>query len=114
MHFLDIDEHVAVGALLQLHLQLVDLGALAADDDARTRRADNNAQLVARTLNLHRTHARGLELVAQLFLQLYVFQKQLVVIALNEPARPPRLGVSKAKSVRMDFLSHALTSLLSS
>src|SRR6266700_3243383 len=106
MHFLDVDKDLARGAFLQVNLELVNLRAFASDDDPRTGRADDDAQLVARTLNLDRAHARRLEFVLQLFLQLYIFQKQLVVIALHEPARPPWLGIAKAKSVRMDFLSH--------
>src|SRR6516225_490851 len=92
VHFENIDVHVAAGALLDLLLQLVDLSALAADDDARTRSADDDAQLVAWTLDLNRADARRLELVFQLFFQLHVFQQQFVVVALYEPARTPRLG----------------------
>src|ERR1700757_2272265 len=106
MHFSDVNEHITRGAFLQLHLQLIDLGALAADDDPGTRRADNDAQLVARPLDLHRADACRLELIPQLILELHVFEKQLVVVALYEPARPPRLGVAEAKSVWMNFLSH--------
>src|SRR5262249_14147828 len=45
-------------------------------------------------------------LLPELVLQLDVFEKKFVVIALHEPARPPRLGVAETKSVWMDFLSH--------
>ena len=83
MHFLDVDEHLAAGALLQLGLELVDLRALASDDDARTRRRDDDAQLVAGTLDLDRADARRLQLVLQLSLQLDVFEQQLVVVALR-------------------------------
>src|SRR6266567_7608549 len=114
MHFLDVDKDLARGAFLQVNLELVNLRAFAPDDDPRTGRANDNAQLVARTLNLNRAHARRLEFVLQLFLQLYIFQKQLVVITFHKPARPPRLGITKAKPVWMDFLSHAITSLYSS
>src|SRR5262249_46866171 len=107
MHFLDIDEHFPRSALLQLLLQLVDLRALAPDDDSWTRGADNDAQLVPRTLDLYGADARGLEFVLELFLELDVFQKQLVIVALHKPARPPRLGIAEAKSVWMDLLSHS-------
>ena len=82
IHFDDVDEHVAVGALAKLGLQLLDLGALAADDDAGTRGADQEAQLVARALDLHRAHAGSLQLLAQLRLQLHVLDQELVVLAL--------------------------------
>src|SRR5215469_12832100 len=108
MHFLDIDEHFPRSTLLQLLLQLVDLRALAPDDDSRTRGAYDDAQLVPRTLDLHRADARGFELVLELFLELDVFEKQLVVVALYKPARPPGLGIAEAKSVWMDLLSHSV------
>ncbi len=106
MHFLDIDEHFPRGAFLHVLLQLVNLRAFASDDDPRARRADDDAQLIARPLDLNRADARGLELFFQLLFQLHVLQEQLVVIALHEPARPPRLGKAETKSVWMDFLSH--------
>ncbi len=52
MHFLNIDMHFAGCLLLQILFQLVDFRALAPDDDSRTRRLDNDPQLVARTLDL--------------------------------------------------------------
>src|SRR6185437_2437555 len=82
----DVDKHVAVGALAQLRLELLNLRALAADHDAGTRGADDEAQLVAGALDLYRTHAGGLQLVAQLGLELHVLDKELVVVALREPA----------------------------
>src|SRR5581483_8409764 len=66
MHFLDIDENIlAPGALLQLALELVDFRALASDDNSRPRRLDDDAQLVARALDLDRADARRLELLFQ-------------------------------------------------
>jgi hypothetical protein len=78
VHFLDVYVDLAVGALLYVLLQLVDLRAFATDDDARPRGADDDAQLVARPLDLDRADARRLELVLQLGLQLDVFQQQFV------------------------------------
>ena len=103
----DVDEHLARGALLDVGLQLVDLRALAADDDARTRRADDQPQLVARTLDFNRAHAGSLQLLAQLSLQLDVLDQQLVIAALDKPARLPRLVDAEAEPIRMDFLSHS-------
>src|SRR5271157_4936517 len=98
--------HLARRPLLQILLQLVDFRALAPDNDPRTRRLDNDPQLVAWTLDLNRTHARRLELFLQLGLKLIVFEQQLVVILLDKPARFPRLGVAEPESVRMNLLSH--------
>jgi len=91
MHFLNIDMHLARRLLLQILLQLVDFRALAPDDDSRARRLDDDAQLVARTLDLDRAHACRLELFLQLGLELVVFEQQLVVILFDKPARLPRL-----------------------
>src|ERR1700691_1177421 len=52
VHFLDVDKHFARRALLQVDLQLVDLRALAPDNNSRPRRLDDDPQLVARPLNL--------------------------------------------------------------
>src|SRR5579863_10288384 len=51
VHFLDVDKDFARSAFLQFGLELVDFRALASDDDARPRRLDNDAQLVARPLD---------------------------------------------------------------
>src|SRR5277367_1436459 len=98
--------HFAGGAFLQVLLQLVDFRALAPDNDSRTRRLNNDPQLVARTLDFDRTHARRLELVFQFSLEPVVLEQQLVVVLLDKPARLPRLGVAEAESVRMNLLSH--------
>jgi hypothetical protein len=63
VHFLDVDIDIPLGALLDLLLQLVDLRAFAADDDARTRGADDDAQLVARTLDFDGADAGRLQLL---------------------------------------------------
>ncbi len=82
----DVDEDLARGALLDVGLELVDLRALAADDDARTRGADDETQLVAGALDFDRADAGGLQLLAQLSLELDVFDQQFVIAALYEPA----------------------------
>src|ERR1022692_2782805 len=98
--------HLARRLLLQILLELVDFRALAPDNDPRTRRLDNDPQLIARTLDLDRTHTRRLELFLQLGLELIVFEQQLVVVLLDKPARFPRLGVAEGESVRMNLLSY--------
>src|SRR6185437_1070641 len=108
----NVNEDFPIGPLLNVGLQLVDLRALAADDDTRTRGADNQPQLVARTLDLNRRDAGSLQLVAELSLQLHILDQQLVIAALHEPARLPRLVHAEAESIRMDFLSHKLPSSL--
>src|SRR5262249_37663295 len=107
VHLDDVDEHLAVGALAELSLELLNFRTLAPDHNARTGGANQEAQLVAWTLDFHRAHAGSLQLVAQLSLELHVFYQELVVVTLAEPARTPRFVHSQPESIRMDFLSHA-------
>src|SRR5919109_460050 len=107
MHFLDVDVDVtAAGAFLYLLFELVNLGAFTPDDDPRPRRLDDDAQLVARALDLDGADACRLKLVLQLVFQLDVGEQLFVIVTLGKPARLPRLRVSKPKTIRMDFLSH--------
>src|SRR6202789_3296909 len=86
VHLEDVDKHLAASALLDVGLQLVDLRALATDDDARARGANDQPQLVAWPFHFHRANAGSLELLAELCLQLHVLDQQLVVAALDKPA----------------------------
>ena len=110
VHFLNVDENVLAGSpLLQLRFQLVDFRAFASDDDPGPRGLDDDAQLVARPLDLDGAHARRLELLLQFRLQLDVLKQLLVVIPLGKPARLPRLGVAQPKTIRMNFLTHCFS-----
>src|SRR5450432_2180888 len=60
VNFLNVDEDFALGLLRHVLLELFDLGALPPDDDARTRRADGDPQLVARTIHFDRAYAGAL------------------------------------------------------
>ena len=82
VHLDDVDEDIAAGALAKLRLELVDLRAFAADYNPRPGGADEKAQLVARPLDLDRADARGLQLFAQLRLQLHILDQELVIVAL--------------------------------
>ena len=59
LDLLDVDEDLALGALLDLLLQLVDLGTLAPDDDAGTRGVDVDLQFVGGALDLGALDASG-------------------------------------------------------
>src|SRR5437868_2020809 len=108
MNFLNVDEDFAGGALLHVGLELIDLRAFTADDDAGASRLDDDAQLVPWPLDLEGAYTRRLKLLFKLLLELVVFEQQLVVVALHKPARLPGFGVAQAKSVWMNFLSHRL------
>src|SRR6202040_4076097 len=99
-----VDKYFTLGLLRQIALELLDLGAFAADDDARTRRAYRDAKLVARTVELNRAHTGRLQTAAETFLQLEIFLQQFGVTLLGEPTRAPWLGDADAETVRMNFL----------
>ncbi len=106
VHFLNVDEDLTLGLLRHVLLEFFDLRALASDDDAGTRRADGDPQLVARPVHFDRAHAGALQPLGQRRLQLQVFLQELCIALLSEPARPPRLVEAQPESVRMNFLSH--------
>src|ERR1700726_3017314 len=107
MYFLNIDMHFALGALLYVLLELVDLRALAADDDTGTSGVDAHHQLVGGALDVDGANACALQLLFQLRAQLHVFVKKLGIVAVSVPAGLPRLVVAQAKSVRVCLLSHS-------
>ena len=51
MDLLNIDVDLAVRALLDIRFELVDLGALTADDDAGARRVNRDTKLVRHPLD---------------------------------------------------------------
>src|SRR5258707_10663184 len=106
MHFLNVNVHFALGALLHVLLELIDFRAFASDDDARTSCENPHYQFVGGAFNFDRADARGLQLFFQFLAQLHIFMKQFSVIATGVPARLPRLVVAEAESVWMRFLSH--------
>src|SRR6185312_11189459 len=111
VHFLDVDEDFAVGLLRERLLQLFDLRALAADDDAGPGGADGDAQLVAGAVDFNRADAGRFELLAQAVFQFLIFLQEPGVIVAREPARPPRLVEPQPEAVRMNFLTHSLCPL---
>src|SRR5438445_2132957 len=107
VHFLNVDVHFALGALLHFLLELVDFRAFTADDDAGTRGVNAHDQLVGGALDIDGADTRALEALFQFAAQLHVFMQQVRIIAIGVPARLPRLVVAEAESVRMCFLSHS-------
>src|SRR6266404_1075600 len=106
VHFQDVNMHFALGALLHVLLQFVDLRALAPDDDAGTRGVNAHHQFVGGALDLDRADARPLQLFLQVLAELHVFVKQVGVVLVRVPPRLVRLVVAQPESVRMRLLSH--------
>src|SRR5579872_2326399 len=108
MHFLNIDMNFALGALLHFRLELVDFRALAANNDAGTRRINPDYQLVGRALDVDRAHACRFQLLFQFLAQLDVLVEQVGVVFLGEPSRLPRFVVAQPKTVRMRLLTQSI------
>ena len=111
MHFLNVDVHFALSALLHFILQLVDFRALAADDDPRARGVDAYDKLVGGALDVDRTHTGGLQPILQLLAELRIFVEKVGVVTVGVPARLPGLVVTQPETVRVCFLPHTDLSL---
>src|SRR5688572_16922554 len=105
----DVDEHLAAGHLGEFLPKLVHLRALAADNDARTRRVDVDLQLVGRALDVDARHAGVREPLLELGPQTKVLMQQLGVVTIGKPSRLPGLVEPKTESVGMYFLTHMST-----
>src|SRR5207237_9752905 len=105
LDLLDVDEDLAVGALLDFLLQLVDFRPLAADDDARARGEDVDLQLVRRALGFDPRDARVRAPLLQVLPQGEILVQQLGVVAVRVPARAPGLVETEPESVRVNLLA---------
>src|SRR5262249_35753217 len=103
---LDVEVDLLAGADLELVLQLLDLGALAADDDARARRRDRDARAVRRALDVDLRDARVVELVLDEPPDLDVLVQEVRVGLRREPARAPAACDPDPEADRMRFLTH--------
>src|ERR1700710_2138714 len=91
--FDDVDDDVGSGDVGNPLAQLVDVGALLADHDTRTRRVDRDAALLVRTLDHDAGDSRLLELLVQDLADLDVFMQELAVLVLaGEPTGIPQIG----------------------
>jgi hypothetical protein len=105
-HLVDVDERLLLRELLELRLELLDLGALLADDDAGARGVDVDLRLIRGALDLDLGNARMVEPLLQEVADLDVLVEELGVLPPGEPARVPALDDAEAKTLRMYFLSH--------
>src|SRR5262245_23449659 len=102
----DVEAHLRAGHLGEVGAQLLDVGALLADDDGRTGGVDRDPRLLGRTLD-HDTRHPGLsQTLAQVLLELQILVQQVGEIAAREPARIPGAIDADAQTDRIDLLSH--------
>jgi hypothetical protein len=103
---LDLD--VAAGQVLQLARQLVDLGALLADDHADAGRVDEHHHLLARPLDLDLGDLRTGVLPLDVLAELDVLDQQVrEVLLAGVPVGLPVGHDAGAKASRSNFLPHA-------
>src|SRR4029079_136583 len=91
LDLLDVDVDLSVDELLQLVAELVDLSALASDDDARARRIDVDAHLVRRALDVDLRDSGVGETLLQILAQLQIAMQRLGVVLPGTQAGMPRL-----------------------
>src|SRR5262249_47639039 len=105
--FDDVDDDVGGRDVGNTLAQLVDVGALLADHDARTRRVDRHAALLVRTLDHDPGDGGLLELLVQDLTNLDVLMQQLAVLGLTrEPPGIPGAVDAKTQTDRIDLLTH--------
>src|SRR5215471_974955 len=103
----DIDHDVGFRELGDLLAQLLDVGALLADDDARTRGLNSNAALLVRPFDHDFRYRRLLEILHQLLADLHVLVQQLAVLVLaGVPARIPGAVDAEPQADWIDLLTH--------
>ena len=100
-------KHSRLVSLPSSLLQLLDLGALLADHDARTRGVDVDLRLVGGALDLDLGDARVVEAALDEHADADVLVQQRGVVAVRVPLRVPALDHTEAKSLRMYLPAHA-------
>src|SRR5256712_6960615 len=109
---LDVEVDLLPRARLELVLQLLHLGALAADDDAGPRGEDGDPRAGRRALDVDLRDAGVVELVLDEAPDLDVLVQEVGVVLRREPARRPCPGRAEAEADRMRLLTHRLFLLL--
>src|SRR5690606_4966524 len=103
----DVQLDLALGHRRQLRAQLLDVGALLADDHAGARGIDRDAAQLGRTLDHHLRDRRLRQVLDDVLAQLDVFLEQLAVVApLGVPAAVPGPVDLQPEADRIRFLTH--------
>src|SRR5271165_5446485 len=111
-HLDDVDRDFRGRQLRHLLAQLVDVGALLADDDAGAGRVDIDPRLLVRPLDDDLRDRRLLEALHQDVADLHVLVQQLAVLGpARVPAGIPRAVDAEAQPDRIDLLTHCASPL---
>src|SRR5258706_9113373 len=108
-HFLDRKRHRHTGETHQLLAQFLDVFALLADHDTRSRGVHRDVDALRRALDDDRAHRRVRELLLQEATDLEIGNQVLHVrVVVRVPTRVPVANDAESKSDRIDFLTHYL------
>ena len=112
-HLDDVEVQLRLGELRQLLAQHLDVGALLADDHARTGGVDRHPALAVRALD-HDAADAGLDavLLDEVADREILVQQLAVILAVGEPAAVPGAVDLDAEADRIDLLSHYAVSSL--
>src|SRR5262249_8624620 len=106
---LDLDLDPPAGEGLQLLLDALDLGPLAADDHAGPGREQDDLHRVASPLDLDLGEPGDIVLALDMLADLKVFDQQVLELVLvGVPAAPPVLVDADPVAGRADLLTHGL------
>src|SRR5262245_28619964 len=105
-HLLDVEVDLLLGPALDLVLELLHLGTLAADDDAGARREDGDAGPVGRALDVDLRDARVVERRLDEPADLHVLVEEVGVALGGEPPRAPGPRGPEPETDRMGLLPH--------
>src|SRR5580700_5298643 len=108
-HLDDIDEDFGLRHLRDGLADLVDVGALFADDDAGARRMDRHPAFLMRPLDDDLRNRRLFEVLHERRANCHVLVQELSIFGpAREPARIPGSVYAEPQADRIDFLSHRL------
>src|SRR5262249_9138207 len=106
-HLDDLDLDAAAGQGLELLLELLDLGPLAADDHARPRRREQHGHRVAGPLDLDLGDPGEAVLLLDEAADLEVLDQAVAELVLGRvPTAPPVFHHAHAEAGRSDLLAH--------
>src|SRR6266536_3560866 len=102
----DVELHLLAGELLQLAADPVGLGALAADDDARTGGVDVDADPVPGALDVHLGDAGALQALGHHLADLDILRDVVLVQLVGVPPALPVGRDAEPEPVRVNLLTH--------
>src|SRR6185295_911463 len=106
-HLDDVEMHLRRGQLCQLAAQLLDIGALFADQHARPRRVHRHPAFLVRALDHHAGDAGLAPLLQDMVANMHILVQQFAVLAAaGEPATVPGAIDADPQTDRINLVTH--------